>query len=205
MAKKRPAVKYTTHEEDKALVLTALAGDQRSYNILLSKYKPMLYIAAKRRLPWYGPEDLEDIVMVVLGGAFVKLHQYNPDKSKLFTWMIACLHNYVNGIPNQKKRIETVSYTFQYDGDSGVHDFAIPVTDAFDEQLDNKQAVALLNLMMKRLPKIVYEVMKLKFWKGYSDQEISDELGIEKYNIYHKVQKGKKMLMEMSNNGKLFF
>jgi len=205
MAKKRPAVKYTTHEEDKALVLTALAGDQRSYNILLSKYKPMLYVAAKRRLPWYGPEDLEDIVMIVLGGAFVKLHQYNPEKSKLFTWMIACLHNYVNTIPKQKKRVDLVSYTFQYDGDSGVHDYSIPVEDCFDEALDHKQAVTLLGLMMKKLPKNIYDVMKLRYWKGYTDTEIAEELGIEQYNIYHRIKKGKKLLNAMSNDGKLFF
>jgi|688.fasta_scaffold704962_1 RNA polymerase sigma factor (sigma-70 family) len=205
MAKKK-SVKYTTHEEDKELVISALAGNQRSYNTLLQKYKPILYTAAKRRLPWYGPEDLEDIVMFVLGNAFVKLNQYNPEKSKLFTWMIACLHNYVNSIPNQKKRVDLVSYTFQYDGDDkGVHDYSIPVIDAFDEEIDFKQSMTLLNMLMDKLPQPVYDVMKLKYWKGYSDQEIADELGIEKYNIYHRVQKGKKLLMKMSNDGKLFF
>jgi len=203
MAKKRP-VKYTTHEEDKELVISALAGNQRSYNTLLAKYKPILFVAAKRRLPWYGAEDLEDVVMFVLGNAFVKLNQYDPEKSKLFTWMVACLHNYVNSIPKQKKRVDTVSYTFQYDGDSGVHDYVIPTTDAFDIEIDFKQSVQLLNIMLEKLPKPVYDVMKLKFWKGYSDQEIADELGIEKYNIYHRVQKGKKILMQLSNNGKLF-
>ena len=93
---------YTTHAEDKALVLEAIAGDQKAYNVLLSKYKPILFTAAKRRLSKKNVEDIEDIVMIVLGTAFVRINQYDPEKSLFFTWMISCLHNYVNGIPAQK-------------------------------------------------------------------------------------------------------
>ena len=68
----RRGPKYTTHEEDKKLVALAISGDNNSWNILLQKYKPILYIAAKRRLSYYSDEDLEDIVISLNGLKFYR-------------------------------------------------------------------------------------------------------------------------------------
>ena len=131
--------RMTTHEEDKALVLEAIAGNQKAYNILLEKYKPILFVAARSRLSNKIVEDLEDIVMFVLGTAFVKINQYNPEKSLFFTWMIACLHNHINGIPTQKKRIVADSledmYPSNVDSENPI-EYEIPDEDHFDMNID---------------------------------------------------------------------
>lgn len=193
-------VRYTTHDEDKVLVVEALKGNQLSYNTLLRKYKPILYTAAKRRLPDYHVEDLEDIVMIVLAQAFIKIHQYDPEKSKLYTWMIACLHNYVNSIPKQKKRIQTDSLEDIYlsnIGEDQAIEYDIPDNDRFDIQLDAKEALRIVQNAIEKLPTHISEVMKLKFFDEYSDAEIAESLGYDKSLIYYRVKKGRELLSEM--------
>jgi RNA polymerase sigma factor (sigma-70 family) len=198
-------IKMTTHEQDKQLVGLALGGDQKSYNTLLAKYKPILYTAAKRRLPGASVEDLEDVVMIVLGQSFVKLNLYNPDKSKFFTWMVACLHNYVNSIPNQKKRVKAYSIEDYYptDGDEVV-EYEIPDYDNFSENYDSKQSFALLKVLMKRLPVEIYKVMYLKFFKDYTNDEIAEALQINKSDIWYKVKRGRELLKRYSDNQGIF-
>jgi RNA polymerase sigma factor (sigma-70 family) len=200
-------VKMTTHAEDKALVISAIEGKQKAYNTLLSKYKPILYTAAKRRLPNKGVEDLEDIVMIVLGNAFVKLNQYNPEKSLFFTWMVACLHNYINGIPNQKKRIQADSLEDIYpsNGDSEERvEYNIPDHDGFDLAIDREQTFKLIRLLVDKLPAESAEVIKLKYFKELSNQEIAEILGCNPSDIWYKVKKAKDRLKKLSNSEELF-
>jgi RNA polymerase sigma factor (sigma-70 family) len=200
-------VKMTTHAQDKELVLSALAGNQKSYNTLLSKYKPILYTAAKRRLPNKGVEDLEDIVMIVLGNAFVKINQYNPEKSLFFTWMVACLHNYINGIPNQKKRIQADSLEDIYPSNEGSDDpveYSIPDEDPFDLSMDKEQSAKLVRLLVDKLPAELAQVIKLKYFKELSNQEIADIIGCGPNDIWYKVKKAKEKLKKLSDVDSLF-
>jgi RNA polymerase sigma-70 factor (ECF subfamily) len=200
-------VKMTTHEQDKELVISALEGNQKSYNVLLSKYKPILYTAAKRRLPNKGVEDLEDIVMIVLGNAFVKMGQYNPEKSKFYTWMIACLHNYINGIPNQKKRIQADSLEDILPSSKGEDqpvEYAIPDSDPFDLAMDREQTFKLIRLLVDRLPSDLCEVIKLKYFKELSHREIAEIIGCKEGEIWYKVKKAKDHLKKLSDRENLF-
>jgi len=199
------SAKYTTHAEDKELVLSAIAGSQKSYNTLVRKYKPILYTAAKRRLGQASVEDLEDIVMIVLGHAFVRLYQYNPEKSLFFTWIVACLHNYVNSIPKQKKRIQAKSLDDIYynDGDSPI-EYEIPSHDRFDEAYDTQQGFNLLKTLMKRLPPEIYSVFVLKFFRDLSNEDVAKELGIKKEDIWYKVKRGREILKKYSDLNGIF-
>lgn len=205
---KRKGVYYTTHEQDKELVAQAVAGDQRAYNLLLKKYKPILYTAAYRRLPHYLPEDIEDITMIVLANTFLCLKSYDPTKSKVFSWMIACLHNYVNTIPNQKKRVTTTSIntlaSSNKNDDEFTIEYEIPSLDRFDESYDRQQSMILLKLLLNKLPKGIADVMLLRFWHGYTHEEIARELNIEKSSIVYKLKRGRELLKKMSDRNNLF-
>lgn len=196
-----------THARDKELVIEALKGDQRSYNMLLQKYKPILYTAAKRRLPNKSVDELEDIVMIVLGQSFVKLNQYNPEKSLLFTWMIACLHNYVNGIPKQKKRIQANSLEEILPSNVGENDpveYSIPDEDQFDLDIDKRQTAKLIRLLVERLPEELCIVIKMKFFKDKTNKEIADEIGCKESDIFYRVKKAKEILKKYADADELF-
>lgn len=196
---KRKGVAYTTHEEDKHLAVEAVNGDRRAYSILLTKYKPILYTAAKRRLHWKDSEDLEDITMIVLGNAFLKLNQYDPEKSKLFTWMVACLHNYVNSIPKQKKRVETYSLE-----DNKREVAAKPDTHSFDTQVDRERTSQLIKVLISRLPGDIGKAITMKYFKDSTHAEIADEIGCKEQDVWYKLQRGRQLLKRMSETNELF-
>jgi RNA polymerase sigma-70 factor (ECF subfamily) len=197
------SVAYTTHEEDKELVKSAIEGDTKAYNILIRKYKPILYTAAKRRLPQAQVEDLEDIVMTVLGNTFVKIRMYDPEKSKFFTWMIACLHNYVSGIPRKKKRLEADSY----DRPTNVRDAeAFAVADEVDmnAEIDREQISRLVRLLVSQLPEDISKAISMRYFKEASNEEIAEEIGCKPGDVWYKIKKGREMLHKLSKKNKLF-
>lgn len=198
---------YTTHAEDKALVIEAISGNQKAYNILLTKYKPILFTAAKRRLPKKNVEDIEDIVMFVLGTAFVKINQYNPEKSLFFTWMISCLHNHVNGIPAQKKRIIADSiediYPTNEDSDNLI-EYQIPDEDPFDLVMDFEQTAKLIRMLVDKLPADSCEVIKLRYFKEMSHKEIGEVIGCDERQVWYKLSTAKRRLKKLSEKENLF-
>ena len=197
--KGRKGPKYTTHEEDKKLVVNAINGDQNAWNILLQKYKPILYIAAKRRLSYYSDEDLEDIVMTVLGNTFVKIRQYDPERAKFFWWIVASLHNHITGLYNRKKLIPKESPISLKDAG----DFAIDYSD-FTEEYDREQVSRLIRLLINKLPEDLSKAITLRYFKEYTNEQIAEEIGCKPGDVWYKIKKGRDMLKRLSQNGKLF-
>jgi RNA polymerase sigma factor (sigma-70 family) len=197
--KGRKGPKYTTHEEDKRLVVNAINGDQNAWNILLQKYKPILYIAAKRRLSYYSDEDLEDIVMTVLGNTFVKIRQYDPEKAKFFWWIVASLHNHISGLYNRKKLIPKESPVNLKDAG----EFAIDYSD-FTENYDREQVSRLIRLLIGKLPEDLSKAITLRYFKEYTNEQIAEEIGCKPGDVWYKIKKGRDMLKRLSQNGKLF-
>ncbi len=197
--KGRKGPKYTTHEKDKKLVVNAINGDQNAWNILLQKYKPILYIAAKRRLSYYSDEDLEDIVMTVLGNTFVKIRQYDPEKAKFFWWIVASLHNHISGLYNRKKLIPKESPVNLKDAG----EFAIDYSD-FTENYDREQVSRLIRLLIGKLPEDLSKAITLRYFKEYTNEQIAEEIGCKPGDVWYKIKKGRDMLKRLSQNGKLF-
>lgn len=198
--KGRSGPKYTTHEEDKKLVALAIGGDSNSWNILLQKYKPILYIAAKRRLSYYSDEDLEDIVMTVLGNTFVKIRQYDPERAKFFWWIVASLHNHISGLYHRKKLItpdKSISL-------SDIRNEAIDNDFDFTENYDREQVSRLVRLLISKLPEDLAKAITLRYFKGYTNEQIAPEIGCKPGDVWYKIKKGKEMLKTLSKNGKLF-
>jgi RNA polymerase sigma factor (sigma-70 family) len=199
------STRYTTHEEDKRLVGEALTGNQRAYNILVQKYKPILFTAAKRRLSTHSVEDLEDIVMVVMGTAFMRINQYDPAKSLFFTWILACLHNHINNIPRQKKRIkaDSLDSLVQVSGDEHI-EYQIPDEDRFDLNMDMEQMKKLLRVMIDKLPPDSYEIIKLRYFKDLSSREIAEAVGCKESEVWYKLKRAKDRLKKISKDSNLF-
>lgn len=200
-------IKMTTHEQDKELVVSAISGNQRAYNDLLRKYKPILYTAAKRRLPYKSVEELEDIVMIVLGQAFLRINQYDPEKSKFYTWIVACVHNYINGIPKQKKRIQADSLEDMYPSNADSEEaieYPIPDDDDFDMNIDREQLTKLVRLLIDKLPIDLATAITMKYFRDASHKEIAEEIGCKENEVWYKLKRGRDLLKRESNLDKLF-
>lgn len=199
------STRYTTHDEDKRLVNEALTGDQRAYNVLVQKYKPILFTAAKRRLSSYSVEDLEDAVMVVMGTAFMRINQYDPTKSLFFTWIISCMHNYINNIPRQKKRISADSLdSLVQVSDNETIEYQVPDEDRFDLNMDREQLIKLIRLIVDKLPENHSQIIKLRYFKELTYKEIAEELNCEVLDVEYKLRMAKRNLKKLSEKSNLF-
>ena len=194
----RKSPKMLTHEQDKDLVIQALGGDNRAYNLLAQKYKPIVYVALRRRLPYILEEEAEDIVMTVLGKCFVSLHLYNPEKSKLFTWMIACTHNYVNGLAKKKPTVPIV------DPSPAQRIMIENATHEDVSDVDRANLVKLVRALVDKLPPDCSQVIKLKYFREMSNEEIAEEMGIKPTDVWYKVKKAKTILKKMGTVNGLF-
>ena len=198
----RKGPRYLTHDEDKELVVKALNGDNLAYNKLAEKYKPVLYTVIRRRMWSISEEDAEDITMTVLGRAFVYLKTYNPQKSKLFSWMVACCHNYLNSIPRKKKRIEGIRYI---DTDKQIETFSNSSdTDDIIGNIDRSNVSKLVRKLIERLPPELAEVFKLKYFKELSNEDIAQIVGIKETDVYYRAKKGRDLLKKWLSRNKLF-
>jgi len=205
MKKRIGKTAYTSHDEDKRLVNEAIAGSRAAYNTLLIKYKAILFTAAKRRLPEIGPEELEDITMTVLGNVFLRLNTYNPEKSKVFSWMLMCLHSYINSIPKQKKRVNTKSLDEVYpSSEDDFIEYQVPSIDPFEENIDRRRAAALIRLLLEKLPPDLAKVITLKYFRDATYKEIAEEVGCDETLVWYKIKRAKELLKEMAKNQDLF-
>ena len=202
MARGRKSPKYLTHDEDKALVREALAGSDKAYNTLAQKYKPILYTAVRRRLGnSITEEEVEDIVMTVLGRAFISLHTYNPEKSKMFTWMIACVHNHMSSLKTKKKRIQTVDVVSERHRDILEN---ATYEDTTQGDVDRANLVKLVRALVDKLPQECSQVIKLKYFKELSNDEIADIMGIKPTDVWYRVNKAKRILKGLGVRNGLF-
>lgn len=199
MGRGRKGPVYTTHEEDKQLVVQAISGDQRAYNILLQKYKPILYIAAKRRLPNSPDEELEDIVMAVLGNTFVKIKQYDPDKAKFFWWIVASLHNHVSLLYKRNKLTNNENTVSIKDaGDFAIYD------DDFTLNYDKEQVSKLIRLLITKLPEDLSKAITMRYFKDATNEEIALVINCKPSEVWYRLKRGRDLLKKLSYNGKLF-
>jgi RNA polymerase sigma-70 factor (ECF subfamily) len=205
MKKRIGKTAYTSHDEDKRLVREAIAGSRNAYNILLTKYKAILFTAAKRRLPEIGPEELEDITMTVLGTVFLRLDKYDPEKSKVFSFMLMCLHSYISSIPKQKKRVSTTPLDEVYGKiEDDFVEYQVPSIDPFEENIDRKRAMGLIKIMLDKLPKDLSTAIIMKYMQDATYKEIAQRIGCEENIVWYKIKRGRELLKEMAENQDLF-
>jgi RNA polymerase sigma factor (sigma-70 family) len=204
--KRESKTAYTSHDEDKKLVNRAISGDQQAYAILLTKYKAILYTAAKRRLPEKNTEELEDIVMTVLGTTFIQLNTYDESRSKVFTWMLLRLHSHISNIHKQKKRVITKSLDEVYgqkDSDDFI-EYQVPDEDLFDERMDRKRAMRLIKIMLDKLPPDLSMAVIMKYMQDATYKEIAEKIGCDETLVWYKIKRGRELLKEMAENQELF-
>jgi len=171
------AEKRLSREKTHELVELAKAGDQRAFNKLFAKYKPILFTIAKKRMFNAEYEDIEDEIIHFLGDLFsLRLDQFDSSIAIFDTWVTRCFHNHLNSIPGRKKRVSATSLNEIYiRTQDEVVEYSIP-----DES--TAQTANILNstpsfrrlarVLLTHLTKLEASVIVMKFWYGYSDKEI---------------------------------
>src|SRR5690606_15779023 len=79
-------------ERWRELMVAAQGGDRAAYEALLSEVAPLIRAAVRRRYPYVGREDAEDMVQDVLLAVHSVRQTYDPGRPFL-PWLMAIAHN----------------------------------------------------------------------------------------------------------------
>jgi len=127
----------------------------------------------------------------VVQDTFIRLYQQDVSKVRdgLKSWLFTVCRNRALDVLRKEKRLVSVEEEVLAAKDSGV---AAPSQIAVDHE-----RVALVKSYIARLPENQSTVIILKFEKGYSYQEISEQTGLSTGNIGFLIHTGMKRLRDL--------
>ena len=153
-----------TQEE---LLPLLLKKDDRSFTLLYDNYSKSLYGIIFNLIK--DKEEAEDVLQEVFVKIWKNIDTYNTSKGRLYTWMLNIARNTSidklrsKGFNNNLKNLSA---------DNFVH-----ILDDNSKTINQIDAIGIKEFIKKLKPKCI-QIIDLLFFKGYTQQETSDELEI---------------------------
>lgn len=187
--------------EDYVLVLKAIEGDQRSYAVLMDRYKQSIYLTMLKMVN--NREDADDLTLEAFGKAFNKLPSYAP-RYAFSTWLFKiAINNCIDYI--RKKRLhllsidEPMSMASKANGSSSSsvqefsHNIRAVVPDP-EQEVIREQRVALMRDIIGRLSEKYRQMIELRFFEELSYEEIAEELDLPLGTVKAQLFRAKELL-----------
>ena len=153
-----------TQEE---LLPLLLKKDDRLFTLLYDNYSKSLYGIIFNLIK--DKEEAEDVLQEVFVKIWKNIDTYNTSKGRLYTWMLNIARNSSidklrsKNFNNNQKNLST---------DNFVH-----ILDDNSKTINKIDAIGIKEFIKKLKPKCI-QLIDLLFFKGYTQQEASDELEI---------------------------
>ena len=153
-----------TQEEVLALILKK---DDRAYTYLYDMYSKSLFSVIKNLIN--DKEEAEDVLQEVFIKIWKNIDSYNESKGRFYTWAVNIARNSTidklrsKNFNNSKKNLSSDNFVHLLDDSN---------------KLTNKiDSIGIEEFVKKLKPKCI-QIIDLLFFKGYTQQEASDELEI---------------------------
>ena len=186
---------------DLKLIKRALdQGDTTAYNELMKLYRDPLYFMLLEKV---GDQELaKDLTIEALGKAFKKLDMYTPNYT-FSTWLFTVARN--NCIDYlRKNKIKTTSIDqFTVDNDGKKNKIDLPSDELNPEGiLIRKQKIAILRQVVDKLKPKYRELVKLRYFKEMSYEEISTLLQIPIGTVKAQLYRSREQLFQIVSGSK---
>ena len=151
--------------EQEILLKELLKKDDKSFTILYDNYSKSLYGVIYNLIR--NTEEAEDVLQEVFIKIWKNIDSYNESKGRLYTWMLNIARNTSidklrsKNFNNSQKNLST---------DNFVH-----ILEDSSKTTNKIDAIGIKEFIMKLKPKCI-QIIDLLFFKGYTQQEASDEL-----------------------------
>lgn len=153
-----------TQEE---LLPLVLKKDDKAFTILYDMYSKNLYGVIYNLIK--DKEEAEDVLQEVFVKIWKNIESYNETKGRFFTWILNIARNTTidklrsKGFNNSQKNLSSDNFVHLLDDSN---------------KLTNKiDTIGIQEFVKKLKPKCI-QIIDLLFFKGYTQQEASDELEI---------------------------
>lgn len=188
-------------ERDLRLINLALeTGDPKAYAELMRLYRDPLYFMIYEKI---GDQDMsKDLTIESLGKAFKKLHLYKPDYT-FSTWLFTVARNHCIDYL-RKKKLPTFSIDkLMVDDEGKKTSFDLEAKDPNPEQrLMKKQRIKILRRIVDQLKPKYRDLVKLRYFKEYSYDEIAEELELPLGTVKAQLHRSREQLFKIMSGAR---
>lgn len=187
--------------EDFRLIDLAVAeADEQAYAVLMERYKRPVYHMILKMVR--NIDDAEDLTIEAFAKAFRNLHRFKKDYT-FSTWLFRiATNNAIDFI--RKKRLETMSLDTSFHDDNG-DAVQIDVEDHNlnpQEEAIKSQKIELIQLFVTKLPPKYQRLVRLRYFKEYSYEEIAEELNAPLGTIKAQLHRARELMYDLVKNKK---
>jgi RNA polymerase sigma-70 factor (ECF subfamily) len=179
---------------DFTLVEAALAGEEKAFAKLMSRYKDAIYFMLLKMVN--NKNDAEDLTLEAFGKAFKNLHQYSPNYA-FSTWLFKIATN--NCIDFLRKR-RGVYVSIENNQENGDNDPPIKLRSTEpnpEEKLIRIQKAFLMRKIVHRLKPRYRILVELRYFREFSYEEIAKELNLPLGTVKAQLFRAREMLFKM--------
>ena len=188
-------------KRDLKLINKALeTGDPTAYSELMKLYRDPLYFMLYEKVT--DKELAKDLTIEALGKAFKKLHLYTPDYA-FSTWLFTVARNHCIDYL-RKNKLPTVSIDkIILDHDGKRNNFDLASKDLNPEQkMEKKQRIAILRHIVDQLKPKYRDLVKLRYFKELSYDEIASTLNIPIGTVKAQLHRSREQLFSIMSGAK---
>ena len=188
-------------QRDLILVNRALKeGDRMAYNELMKLYRDPLYFMLYEKVN--NQEVAKDLTIEALGKAFKKLHLYTPEYT-FSTWLFTVAKNHCIDYLRKKKLPITSINNIMFNKDGKRTSFDIISNDLMpDQKMEKSQRIAILRQIVNKLKPKYRQLVKLRYFKEMTYDEISESLEIPIGTVKAQLYRSREQLFKILSGSK---
>lgn len=175
-------------------------GDEQAFAMLMDRYKRPVYHMILKMVR--NVDDAEDLTIEAFAKAFKNLHRFKKDYT-FSTWLFRiATNNAIDFI--RKKRLETMSLDTSFTDDNG-ESVQIDVEDKNlnpQEVTIKSQKIELIQMFVTKLPAKYQKLVRLRYFKEYSYEEIAQELDAPLGTVKAQLHRARELMYDLVKNKK---
>ncbi len=170
-------------------------GDEKAFAELMGKYRRPVYHTILKMVR--NIDDAEDLTIEAFAKAFKNLSKFKKDYT-FSTWLFrVATNNCIDFI--RKKKLDTYSIDTDYSNDEG-DSMSIDIRDSNlnpQEEAIKSQKIELVHEFVELLPPKYQKLVKLRYFKEYSYEEIAEELEAPLGTIKAQLHRARELMYDL--------
>jgi RNA polymerase sigma factor (sigma-70 family) len=187
---------------DMVLVNKAVAGDQKAFADLMSRYRDAIYFMLLKMVN--NTDDADDLTIEAFGKAFKNIHQYTPNFA-FSTWLFKIATNNCIDFIRKKRGGTMISIDHSHDDPDEVPIHIQADEPDPEEHMITQQKIKLLHDVVLRLKPRYRKLIEMRYFKELSYDEIAVELELPIGTVKAQLFRARELLFQILKNTKSRF
>lgn len=191
--------RYGDGVDDAELLTRLLAGDERAFAEIVTRYQPLLVRVAR----FYVKSDAsaEDVAQDTWIAVLKGVERFEG-RSSFKTWLLRILVNRARTTGAKESRVVPIDLTWsegsalskRFDDGGFWREAPVPFTEAIENGIVNAPMLALVREQIEKLPDAPRTVVTLRDVEGLSTSEVASLLGLTEANVRVILHRGRSLI-----------